>query len=115
MAETVTVTPKSGFDDDGNPVAAGTPVVLTPWEIAPGNTSQQYGQGGDLDNVAFTVYFPLRVRTGLDTYSVTDTLIRDDDDILVRGHLCRARVRRWESGGRGGLEVLCQSATGKAA
>ncbi|MCV7205303.1 hypothetical protein H7J71_25185 [Mycolicibacterium peregrinum] len=106
-AETVTVTPLFGNDDDGNPVPAGTPVVLTPIAIAPGNTTRQFGEGGDLDAAEFTVFLKL----------ADEAKIADDYQIEVRGKTCLARVRVWRSPrtGRGGIEVLCRSATGKAA
>ncbi|WP_234785807.1 hypothetical protein [Mycolicibacterium elephantis] len=115
--ETVTVTPTSGLDSNGDPVAPGSPVTLTPLEIAPGNTVLQYGIGGDLDDVEFTVYFPPRVRTGVNTYAETATVVADDYGINVRGRDCRARVAVWRSqrgGARGGVAVLCRSATGQS-
>lgn len=108
---TVTVTSTAGgLDDDGNPTAGGTPVTLTPWEIAPGNTVLQYGIGADLDDVQYTVYFPLRLHG-----QSTQDLIPDDSVITVDGKPCRARVQVWQSqrgGNRGGVVVLCRSTTG---
>lgn len=106
MTETVTVTPNSGFDSDGNPIGNGEPVVLTAIAVAPGNTTATFGAGGDLDQADFTVYLNLSDRA----------FIADDDQITVRGRTCRARVRVWESPrtGRGGLEVLATSATGRS-
>lgn len=105
MAETITVTPQSGYDSDGNPLPAGDPVTLTTLGIAPGNTVLTYGIGGDLDDVQFTVYLEL------------GSAIADDDQITVRGKDCRARVQEWRSPwtNRGGLAVLARSTTGKGA
>jgi hypothetical protein len=105
MSETVTVTPQSGLDKHGNPIDAGDPVVLPTLAIAPGNTLQTPGLGGDLDDVQFTVFLEL------------GSAIADDDEILVRGKTCRARVQEWRSpwSERGGLVVLAQSSTGKEA
>lgn len=121
MSETVTVQPQVKLDAHGNPEVPGDPVVLTPLEVEPGNTLLSYGIGGDLDDVEFTVYLPLRVRTGLvagvATYADTTELVVDDCAISVRGRDCRARVQVWRSQRsprRGGLAVLCRSATGKA-
>lgn len=107
MSETVTVTPLFSNDDDGNPVPPGTPVVLTPIAIAPGNTTRQFGEGGDLDAAEFTVYLSL----------ADESKIADDYGIHVRGKDCFARVQVWRSPrtSRGGVVVLCKSATGKAA
>jgi hypothetical protein len=107
MAETVTVTPLFGMDDNGNPKPAGVPVVLTPIAIAPGNTALSFGEGGDQDVAEFTVYLQLS----------DESKVKDDDQIEVRNHTCLARVRVWRSPrtGRGGVEVLCRSATGKGA
>ena len=116
MAETVTVTPGVGWDSDANPTTPGTPVVLTPWAVAPGNTLLVYGVGGDVDDVEFTVYLPLRTRVetspGLFAYAATQSLIPDESRINVRGRDCVARPQVWELRGRGGLAVLCQSKTG---
>lgn len=107
MAETVTVRPQRKLDSDGNPAAAGSPVVLTPIAIAPGNTVRSYGDQGDLDQADFTVYLKLADKSK----------IADDYEIDVRGKTCTARVQEWRSPrtNRGGLVVLCNSATGKSA
>lgn len=116
MTEVVTVTPAGGIDSDGNPATPGTPVTLTPLEIAPGNLMVRYGQGGDLTDVEFTVYLPLRV-LGEDGWIDTDSLITNGDVITVRGRDCTAMVQVWKSqrGARGGIVVLARSKTGKAA
>jgi hypothetical protein len=123
VTETVTVTPQVKYDTDGNPVpGSADPVELTPLEVAPGNTLLSFGIGGELDDVEFTVYLPLRVRTGMDgtaaLYQDTTDLVADDCAINVRGRDCRARIQLWKSqrsATKGGLAVLCRSATGKAA
>lgn len=114
MTETVTVTPVRQWDSDGNPIGGGGPVELTPLEVAPGNTVLQYGVGGDLDDVEFTVFLPLRVRTGVDTWTETAALVPDDSTVTVRGKKCRARTQVWQSqrSHRGGVAVLCRSTTG---
>lgn len=106
MTETVTVTSLFGHDTNGDPTPPGTPFTLTPIAIAPGNTTRQFGEGGDLDDVEFTVYLNLS----------DEGKVKDDDQIAVRGRTCFARVRVWRSpwSARGGIEVLCHSATGKA-
>lgn len=123
MTETVTITEAVELDNQGNPVAtAGDPVVLTPLEVAPGNTLLTFGVGGDLDDVEFTVYLSLKTRMQVDVdewaWIDTTTLVDDDKLIEVRGRTCRARVQVWKSqrsATRGGIAVLCQSATGKSA
>lgn len=118
--ETVTVTPLFGTNDDGDPVPPGSPLVLTPIAIAPGNTSLAFGRGGDQDSVEFTVYFRLttyRVENNALVLTNTADVIADDYGIRVRGRDCLTRVRVWRSPrtDRGGVEVLCRSVTGKDA
>jgi hypothetical protein len=81
MTETISVLGAIGNDTDGDPITVDDPVTLTPLEIAPGNALMRFGKGGDLTDVEFTVYFPLRVRTGADEWSEVDTLIHDGDEI----------------------------------
>jgi len=117
MTETVTVTPTPGNDANGDPVSSGSPITLAVLEIEPGNAVIRYGAGGNLTDVEFTVYLPLRTRTGVDTYVATDTLVRTGDRIEVRGKHCVASVLTWQSqrSGRGGVTVLARSKSGKAA
>lgn len=117
MTETVTITPTPGLDSDGNPTSQGSPVSLTPLEIAPGNVLIRYGVGGDLTDVNFTVFLPLRVRTDPTTWTEVSTLVRTGDEIEIRGQRCVASVQVWRSqrGGRGGVAVLARARTGKAA
>lgn len=108
MRETVTVTRIDGNTSDGDPAPRGPSVDLPVLEIAPGNASIKYGEGGDLTDVQFTVYLPLR-----DEY-----VVRTGDEIVVRGKTCVAAVQVWKSQQdprRGGVVVLCRSASGKAA
>lgn len=116
MTETVTVTPAGGIDSNGDPQATGTPITLTPLEVAPGNLLLRYGAGGDLTDVEFTVYLPLRILID-GTWTEMDTLIATGDQIEVRGRRCIAFVQVWKSqrGNRGGVAVLARSKTGKAA
>ncbi|QFG10029.1 head-to-tail stopper [Mycobacterium phage IdentityCrisis] len=105
------------MDDDDNPLPSGAPVVLTPLRIAPGNTALSFGEGGDQDAVEFTVYFGLTTRRAdTNTVVATTDVVADNYGIRVRGRNCLARVRVWHSprSGRGGVEVLCRSVTGKA-
>lgn len=104
MPETVTVTPRSDRDDDGNPVPNGTPFTLTPFAIAPGNTTLQYNDSGNVDTAEFTLYF----------MPAPSTAVKDGDLITVRTRTCVARVRVWDWQNFGGLEILCESMTGAA-
>lgn len=116
--ETVTVTPHFGMNDDGDPVPPGSPVVLTPLVVAPGNTSLIFGRDGDQDIVEFTVYFGLTShRPDTNTWVATTDVIADNYGINVRDRDCLTRVRVWRSprSSLGGVEVLCRSATGKEA
>lgn len=106
MSEQVTVIPQSSLDSDGNPAPSGTPVVLNAFAVAPGNTTLQFGDTGDIDSADFTVYFLDRM-----------VVIHDDDVIVVRGRTCRARVQEWRDPWNvgmplEGLVVLCRSKTG---
>jgi len=117
MSETVTVTALSGYDSDGDPATAGEVITLRALEIEPGNMLIKYGRGGDLTDVEFTVFLPLHVRTA-DGFAAIETLIRDGDEISVRGRSCTALVEIWRSGrggSRGGAAVLARSRSGKAA
>lgn len=103
MSEPVTVTPQVSRDDDGNPVPGGAPMVLQAFAVAPGNTTVQFTDSGNVDSADFTVYFLESVN------------INDGDLIEVRGRTCTARVRDWVDpygSDVGGLEVLCTSDTG---
>lgn len=102
MTETVTVTARFPRDDDGNPVANGTPTPLEAFAIAPGNTAVTYTDAGNIDDVAFTVFFQAAVA------------IKDGDLIEVRGKSCNARVQDWVNpyATHGGFVVLAQSITG---
>lgn len=103
--ETVTVTPVSGLDDDGDPIAAGDPVDIEAIAVAPGNTALRYNDQGELDSAEFTVYLP------------SGSPVSDDDLITVREKPCRARVQVWRDPWPGevsldGMVVLCKSVTG---
>jgi len=116
VKETVTVTPTVGNDSDGDPVAQGAPITLTPLQISPGNMLNKYGKGGDLTDVEFTVYLPLRIRTATDILTAVDDVIHDGDQITVRGRVCSVLLEVWRTGGyRGGAAVLARSRSGKAA
>jgi hypothetical protein len=118
VSESVTVIPaRLGNDANGDPYPQGAPVALSPLEIAPGNALLRYGIGGDLIDVAFTVFFPLRVQTKAG-YADAETVIRNGDEIVVRGRKCLAAVEVWRSqrsSTRGGVVVLARAVSGKAA
>jgi hypothetical protein len=114
VTETVTITPDTGFDGKGNPKPGGTPFTVPALEIAPGNTQLAYGVGGDLDKVEFTVFLPLRMREADGWVSVAEKAT-DNFSVEVRERFCRGRAQVWQSGGRGGVVVLCHSATGRSA
>jgi hypothetical protein len=118
VTETVTISAVVGNDSDGDPALPAEPITLAPLEISPGNMLQKYGKGGDLTDVEFTVYFPLRVRTDVNEWTETVDVVKDGDEIVVRGKTCVALVELWQSGrggSRGGVAVLARSRTGKKA
>lgn len=105
MTEAVTVTPQAGRDDDGNPVTGGDPVVLEAFLVAPGNTTLQFTDSGNVDSADFTVYF------------LQSVSINDGDLIEVRDRTCIARVQKWIDPWDTGAPldstvVLCTSDTG---
>ncbi|SCX05968.1 hypothetical protein [Mycolicibacterium fluoranthenivorans] len=115
MSELVTITPQAGRNTDGDPQPAGTPFDLFALEVAPGNTLLRFGVGGDLDSVEFTAYLPLRRRIpDTSDYQSTVEALTDNFRILVRGRDCAGRLQEWNSGGQGGVVVLCHSARGKS-
>lgn len=86
-AEQVVITPRTGRDDTGQPVADGTPRPATSWCVTPGNTTRRYGITGDEDEADFTVALAI------------DDPIQDNDGIMVRGRYGLVRVasqfNRW--------------------
>lgn len=116
MTEQVTITPDIGSDAKGNPKPAGTPFTVPALEVAPGNTLLRYGVGGDLDSADFTVFLPLQIRIGSPAVRVrTAAACTENFTVLVRGRKCQGRLQEWDSGGQGGVAILCQSAKGKSA
>lgn len=78
----------------------GTDVVLTAMEVAPGGGARLIRQARDGETIAATVYF------------LPGTDVKEGDDLTVRGTRYRTIVNLWDSGGLGGLEVLCTSGKG---
>lgn len=116
MTESVVITPTVGNDSNGDPVEQGAPVELVPWEIAPGNMVSKYGPGGDFTDVEFTVFLPLRSCVN-QTWRDTSMLVKNGDEIQVRGKRCTAWVELWQPqrSSFGGVVVLARSKSGKAA
>lgn len=119
MSEPVIITPAPGRDLKGNPVApVGEPFTVLGL-VAPGNTARTYVEGGDLEEIAYTIYFTARVRQhneATDEWSwqrIAD-LLPENFTATLRGSVCPARVQVWDEGGRGGVVVLASAATGKA-
>lgn len=114
MTEQVTITPLGGRDSNGDPLPDGASFSVRAYEVAPGNTLLEYGIGGDLDSVEFTAYLPLRVRDGGGSWSSLADKLAAPFSIDVRDRRCVGRMQEWNSGGRGGIAVLCHSATGQS-
>lgn len=104
--EQVTVIPQSSIDDDGNPGTSGDPILLEAFAVAPGNTTLQFGESGEVDAADFTVYLDV------------DAPVSDDDLMQVRGRTCSVRVQEWIDPWPGthpqvgGVVVICKSRTG---
>lgn len=114
MSEKVTITPLAGRrDSDGDAVGAGgTPFTLNGL-VAPGNTVERRGTGGETEKVDFTFLTQQpRVKIGVDFVPV-ETALTDNFDITIRGARCRGRLQKWSEGGLGGLVIVATSATGK--
>ena len=114
MTEQVTITPMGGQNADGDPLPDGASFAVTAFEVAPGNTLLEFGIGGDLDSVDFTAYLPLRFRDVGGFWSPLADRLAAPFRVDVRGRSCIGRAQEWNSGGRGGIAVLCHSATGKS-
>lgn len=110
MTETVTITPQGGFDANNDPVADATPFTVTGY-VAPGNTTLKPGAEGDLDQVEFTVYLPLKIKRSY-RWVRTATALTDNFHITVRGQTCLGRAQEWDQCGRGGVVVLATADTG---
>lgn len=94
----------SSRDENGQWNPAGD-VPLTPLVIAPGGGSEYTERGRDGETIDYTVYFA----AGTDLVS--------SDELTVRGNRYSIIVNDWQagdfqSGGLGGLEVLCTRGQG---
>lgn len=110
MTETVTITPQAGVDDNSDPLPAAAPFTMTGF-VAPGNTTTTPGNDGNLDEVTFTVYLPLKIKRSYQWVRTT-TAMTDNFTITVRGQVCVGRAQEWDQCGRGGVVVLATADTG---
>ena len=110
MTEAVTITPQAGFDDNDDPLPASAPITLQA-RVAPGNMTVQFGADGNLDQVDFTVYLPLKVQR-FGRWVATSGLLTDNFTITIRGQACTGRAQVWDENGRGGIVVLATADTG---
>lgn len=110
MTETVTITPQAGFDANDDPLPASTPFQVS-GRVAPGDTTMSPGAEGDLDQVEFTVYLPLKIKLN-GGWTYTSTALTDNFRITVRGQVCLGRAQEWNLHGRGGVVVLATADTG---
>lgn len=101
-AEQVTIIPRNGRDDSGQPRPDGTPVTVLAANVEAGDTSFSYGISGEFDVADFTVALPI------------DAQISDGDAMIVRGYYGVVRVsksiNRWVD--RQVQVVLVYSTTG---
>lgn len=81
-AEQVTIIPRNGRDDSGQPRADGTPVTVLAANVEAGDTSFNYSEAGELDIADFTVALPI------------DVAISDGDAMIVRGLYGIVRVSK---------------------
>lgn len=78
--EQITITPRNGRDDRGEPLPDGAPFSVIARGVTPGATAARWGVTGTLDSVEFVVALDLFVP------------IKDGDAVLVRGRRGTARV-----------------------
>lgn len=81
-AEQVTIIPRNGRDDSGQPRPDGTPVTVLAANVEAGDTSFSYGITGEFDVADFTVALPI------------DAQISDGDAMIVRGYYGVVRVSK---------------------
>lgn len=88
-AERVTVQPRGGRDDDGQPKPDGQPFDVTAYAVSQDKSDIRFWSSGSLDTAEFMVALPVTVP------------ISDNDYVTVRGRQGYARVRadmeRWEN------------------
>lgn len=87
-----------GLDDNNDPIpSAVTKVPLRAKAVAPGASKRNQSQERQGETIEHTVYF-------LPAPDLTD-----DDELEIRGLVCRVRILDWRSAygtGRRGMEVL---------
>ncbi|ABW88407.1 head-to-tail connector [Mycobacterium phage Evanesce] len=102
LGELVTITPKFGRDDTGQPLPDGDPFDVIARAVTPGNTAKTLGVAGEQDAADFTVVFDAGVP------------IKDGDAVTVRGRRGIARValhiEQWAN--RDTIVALVKSRTG---
>lgn len=81
--ELVTITPKFGRDDHGQPLPDGVPVDVVARAVTPGNTTKRLGVSGEQDEADFTVVFGI------------DDPVKDGDAVTVRGRRGIGRVETY--------------------
>jgi hypothetical protein len=86
--------------DSKGKYSGGTDTPVQMIEFAPGGGSRVIRQARDGETIVGTAYF----EPGTD--------IQDGDDLTVRGQRYRTIVNGWDSGGQGGVEVLCTKGQG---
>jgi hypothetical protein len=94
-----------GRDENGQVVAAGTPVPLMAIAVAPSwypapSSRERISEGRDGEDIGAVVYFP------------PGTDVVNSDELTVRGERYRIVVNDWQMQGRGGLEVVCSRGQG---
>ena len=110
MTETVTITPQAGVDANDDPLPAAAAFSVAGY-VAPGNTTVRFGVDGDLDQVQFTVYLPLKIKLR-GAWARTTTALTDNFTITVRDQVCVGRAQEWDQCGRGGVVILASANTG---
>jgi len=110
VSEILTITPQAGLDANDDPLPASTPFTLRGL-VAPTNTTVQPGADGNLDEVDFTIYLPLKIKQP-SGWTRTSALLTNNFTVTVRGQVCIGRAREWDEGGRGGVEVLATAKAG---
>lgn len=90
------------LDENQDPTAPSSEVVIHASAISPGSSANNQARGRSGERVAYTAFF----------YPPVD--LQDGDKLRIRGTVCNTVILDWRSpySGRRGQEVLCSVGKG---